>query len=117
MIERQASLDTIDTDLAGRVALIVDDNAAQREVLFRHLSEWGMTASTAADGDSDDCAAGERKDAGAGRAVCRYEGTVGRVLPDRGAGSGRGVVVGGEVSGGEPRIGGGAGDLVDVGSG
>jgi hypothetical protein len=29
-------------------------------------------------------------------------------------GSGRGVVVGGEVSGGEPRIGGGAGDLVDV---
>jgi len=48
VIEGASSFDT-DTDLVGRLALIVDDNAAQREVLYRHLSEWSMTATTAPD--------------------------------------------------------------------
>jgi PAS domain S-box-containing protein len=52
VIERASSVDATDTDLAGRSALIVDDNAAQRDVLYRHLSEWGLRATTAPDAES-----------------------------------------------------------------
>jgi two-component system sensor histidine kinase/response regulator len=34
-------------DLAGLKALIVDDNASQRDVLSKHLTAWGMTVTTA----------------------------------------------------------------------
>ncbi len=37
-------------ELMGVWALIVDDNAARREVLAEHLSEWRMDATTAASG-------------------------------------------------------------------
>jgi two-component system, sensor histidine kinase and response regulator len=40
-----------DTTFAGVTALIVDDNATQRSVLSDYLADWGMTVSTAADGE------------------------------------------------------------------
>jgi two-component system sensor histidine kinase/response regulator len=41
-----------DADLAGLTALIVDDNATQRSVLSACLTDWGMTVSTASDGEA-----------------------------------------------------------------
>ena len=41
-----------DADLVGVPVLIVDDNATQRGVLSGYLTNWGMTVSTAADGES-----------------------------------------------------------------
>jgi two-component system, sensor histidine kinase and response regulator len=40
-----------DAILAGVSALIVDDNATQRSVLSDYLTDWGMTVSSAADGE------------------------------------------------------------------
>jgi two-component system sensor histidine kinase/response regulator len=41
-----------DAGLAGVVALIVDDNAAQRGILHDYLTDWGMSATTAASGEA-----------------------------------------------------------------
>jgi two-component system sensor histidine kinase/response regulator len=42
----------VDPDLAGTIALIVDDNATQREVLSNYLTNWGVTVSTADSGEA-----------------------------------------------------------------
>ena len=39
-----------DVELAGFAALVVDDNATQRDVLTEYLSDWGMTVATADSG-------------------------------------------------------------------
>jgi len=39
-----------DADLLGVVALVVDDNPAQRDVLAEHLTGWGMSVTTADSG-------------------------------------------------------------------
>jgi PAS domain S-box-containing protein len=43
-------LPALDLSLTGVSALIVDDNATQRDVLSAYLADWGMTVSTAAEG-------------------------------------------------------------------
>jgi len=52
--------------LDGVTALIVDDNAAQRQVLSEYLSNWGMVVTLAESGDA--ALAAMRTAAGAGRA-------------------------------------------------
>jgi PAS domain S-box-containing protein len=41
-----------DPGLAGLTALIVDDNATQRDALSAYLTDWGMIVSTAPDGEA-----------------------------------------------------------------
>jgi CheY-like chemotaxis protein len=41
-----------DPGLAGVTALVVDDNATQRSVLSKYLTDWGMTVSTADSGQA-----------------------------------------------------------------
>jgi two-component system, sensor histidine kinase and response regulator len=43
---------TPDAGLAGVIALIVDDNAAQRSVLSDYLTDWGMIVSTTDSGEA-----------------------------------------------------------------
>ena len=52
--------------LDGVTALVVDDNAAQRQVLSEYLSNWGMVVTLAESGDA--ALAAMRTAAGAGRA-------------------------------------------------
>jgi two-component system, sensor histidine kinase and response regulator len=41
---------TIDSGFAGVAALIVDDNASQRNVMAKYLTDWGMSVTTAPSG-------------------------------------------------------------------
>jgi PAS domain S-box-containing protein len=44
------SQSAVPADLHGIRALVVDDNATNREILLRHMISWGMRPETAADG-------------------------------------------------------------------
>jgi len=48
--EGTQALGSPDSGLSGITALIVDDNATQRNVLYEYLSEWGMRVATAGSG-------------------------------------------------------------------
>ncbi len=50
--QRVQSASPPDVSLAGVTVLIVDDNTTQRGVLSDYLTDWGMTVSTASDGES-----------------------------------------------------------------
>jgi signal transduction histidine kinase/DNA-binding response OmpR family regulator len=43
---------SVDPDLAGLTALIVDDNGTQRSVLSNYLADWGITVTTADSGQT-----------------------------------------------------------------